>query len=141
MTNKIDYYAQLPQAFELLQSVHSVVADTGLNKKLIHLLLLRASQINRCAFCVKMHTQEARQDGETNQRLDRLVVWQQVEDFNLAEKAAFAWVEVLTNLHEKNDYQLHQNTLREYFSDQQVAGITLLIGMINLWNRIGVSNH
>ena len=96
---------------------------------------------NVCGFCVKMHTREARQDGETNDRLDRLVVWAHVSDFSEAEKAALAWTEALTLLDPKTDYASLRSRLRQSFSDEEIGALTATIGMINLWNRIQVSAH
>ena len=138
---KIDYRSQLPDAFKHLMDVHRVIAETGLDTHLAHLVMLRASQINGCAFCVAMHVADARKAGETDQRLDQLIVWRHVEAFHADEKAALEWVESLTRLNNTvNCSEIRQN-LRKHFSDRHVTAITLLVGMINLWNRIGISNH
>lgn len=131
----------VPDVFPALLKVNKAVGGHGLDKKLHHLVHLRASQINGCGFCVKMHTREARQDGESNDRLDRLVVWAHVSDFSEAEKAALAWTEALTELHPKTDYASLRGRLRASFSDEQIGALTATIGMINLWNRIQVSAH
>lgn len=131
----------VPDVFPALLKVHETVGGHGLDKKLHHLVHLRASQINGCGFCVKMHTREARQDGETNDRLDRLVVWAHVSDFSEAEKAALAWTEALTVLDPKTDYASLRGRLRELFSDEEIGALTATIGMINLWNRIQISAH
>lgn len=109
--------------------------------QLHHLVHLRASQINGCAFCVKMHIKEARHDGETNERLDRLVVWAHVSDFTEAEKAALAWTEALTVLDGRTDYAALRARLRASFTDQQISVLTSSISMINLWNRMQISAH
>ncbi|MDO9259441.1 MAG: carboxymuconolactone decarboxylase family protein [Pseudomonadota bacterium] len=131
----------VPEVFPALLKVHEVVSDLDLDKKLHHLVHLRASQINGCAFCVKMHTREARQDGETSDRLDRLVVWAHVSDFSEAEKAALAWTEALTVLNPQTDYASLRGRLRASFTDKQIGALTATIGMINLWNRLQVSAH
>lgn len=84
------------QRFSALLKVHGAIDAHNLERKIYHLVLLRASQINGCGYCVEMHTKEAREDGETNARLDRLVVWEHVDDFTPRERAAFAWTEALT---------------------------------------------
>jgi AhpD family alkylhydroperoxidase len=137
----VRYEAEAPKVFELLESVETAISTLEVDPKLHHLVKLRASQINRCAFCVKMHTAEARRDGETNERLDRLVVWPHVSDFTAAEKAALAWTEVLTALEPSTDYAALRERLCEHFDDRQISGITSAIAMINLWNRFQVSRH
>ncbi|MEO8022251.1 carboxymuconolactone decarboxylase family protein [Polaromonas sp.] len=131
----------VPEVFPALLKVREVVDGLGLDKKLHHLVHLRASQINGCAFCVKMHLREAREDGETQDRLDRLVVWAHVNDFSEAEKAALAWTEALTVLDHKTDYTSLRGRLRESFTDKEIGALTATISMINLWNRIQVSAH
>jgi len=137
----LDYQQAIPDVLQAMAAVHPVIDTHGLDKKLQHLVLLRASQINGCAFCVKMHTREAREDGETNERLDRVIVWRHVNDFDDREKAAFAWTEALTSLDEKTDLSALRAGLREHFSDEQIGALTATIAMINLWNRIQVSTH
>jgi AhpD family alkylhydroperoxidase len=137
----VRYEAEAPEVFELLEGVEDAISTLDLDPGLHHLVKLRASQMNRCAYCVKMHTTEARRDGETNERLNRLVVWPHVSDFTPTEKAAFAWTEALTNLHEGTDYRALREALREHFSDRQISALTSAIAMINLWNRFQVSRH
>ncbi|WP_434048381.1 MULTISPECIES: carboxymuconolactone decarboxylase family protein [Sorangium] len=137
----VKYEQEIPDVLQALVGVHKVVDGYGLDRKLIHLVQLRASQINQCAFCVKMHTREARQDGETNDRLDRVVVWEHVRDFSERERAALAWTEALTVLDRRTDYAALRARLREHFSDREIGALTAAVAMINLWNRIQVSGH
>ncbi|MPS27027.1 MAG: carboxymuconolactone decarboxylase family protein [Alcaligenaceae bacterium] len=133
--------ALLPSVYQAFAAAQTQIREQGLDPLLHHLVVLRASQINQCAFCVKMHIREAREDGETNERLDRLVVWEHVNDFTEREKAALAWTEVLTVLDRKTDYAPLRARLREHFSDKEIAALTSTIAMINLWNRLQVSMH
>lgn len=94
----VDYQREIPEIIEPMVALQGLILQHGIDKKLLHLVKLRASQINRCAFCVKMHTKEARDDGETNERLDRLVVWKHVGDYSERERAALAWTDALTGL-------------------------------------------
>jgi AhpD family alkylhydroperoxidase len=137
----IAYEKYTPDLLQSLGSVSAMLQEAGLEKSLLHLIDLRASQINQCAFCVKMHTREAHQDGETGARLERLIVWRHVNDFTDREKAALAWTEALTVLDSKTDYGLLRAELRTHFSEPQISVLTTAIAMINLWNRIQVSNH
>ncbi|WP_136163614.1 carboxymuconolactone decarboxylase family protein [Sphingomonas flavalba] len=135
------YEQEVPDVLKAMANTQAAITAHGLPRLLHHLVVLRASQINRCAFCVKMHTREAREDGETSERLDRLVVWDQVSDFTAGEKAALAWTEALTVLDHKTDLGALRAELRRHFSEGQVATLSATVAMINLWNRIGISRH
>lgn len=140
-TKAVKYEQEIPDVLTSMAGVHEVLDTHGFDRKIVHLVRLRASQINRCAFCVKMHTKEAREDGETNERLDRVIVWDQVSDFSEKERAALAWTEALTVLDPRANLGAFRARLREHFSEKELAILTANIGMINLWNRIGVSQH
>ena len=86
-TKAVKYEQEIPDILQAMARVNETMEGYGLDRTLHHLVQLRASQINRCSFCVKMHTKEARQDGETNERLDHLVVWDEVGDFTPGERA------------------------------------------------------
>lgn len=139
--NKIDYVEQGRDLMAALQAVEQVIAGQGIEPALHHLVLLRASQINKCAFCVDMHIRDARKAGEINQRLDRLIVWRQVGDFTPREKAAFAWTEALTELKDGADLAPLREDLRAHFGEGEVVALTVMISMINLWNRINIAAH
>ena len=140
-TKAVNYEKEIPDVLQALADVHDVMDAHGLDRLLHHLVLLRASQINRCGFCVKMHTREAREDGETSTRLDRVIVWNQISDFTDKEKAALAWTEALTDLDPKTDLGPLRARLREHFSEKEIGVLTATVGMINLWNRIAISRH
>ena len=131
----------VPAVYQAFIAAEGAILAAGLPRSLIHLVKLRASQINQCGFCVKLHAKEARHDGETSDRLDRLIVWRHVADFTPAEKAALAWTEALTALDPKADLAPLRAELREHFSDAEVSALTCAIAMINLWNRLQVSGH
>ena len=137
----IRYQQLLPDVYQALLKVNPAINAAGLDRRLQHLVHLRASQINGCAFCVKMHTREAREDGETNERLDRLVVWQHVDDYSPREKAALAFTEAMTRLDDLSVLPALRAALREHFSELEVAALGADIAMINLWNRVAISNH
>lgn len=124
-----------------LEAVENVIGERGIEAALHHLVLLRASQINECAFCVKMHTRDARKAGETDNRLDRLIVWRHVDDFTAREKAAFAWTEGLTELNGEADFTALCADLKKYFTNNDISTLTAIVAMINLWNRINISQH
>ncbi len=140
-SNSIRYDQAIPDILQGLETVEQTISRHGFDVSLRHLVKLRASQINQCAFCVTMHTKEARADGESNERLDRLIVWRYVNDFSLREKAALRWTEALTRLHNETDYQTLKSQLQQHFSDHEISTLTAIIIMINLWNRLQVSQH
>lgn len=137
----VKYEQVVPDVLASMAGVHQVMDGHGLDRTIHHLVQLRASQINRCGFCVKMHTREAREDGETSDRLDRVVVWDQVGDFSEREKAALAWTEALTTLDPKTDLGALRARLRVHFSEEEIGVLTATVAMINLWNRINISRH
>ena len=137
----IRYEQEIPEVLTALARVHEIMDKHGFDRTIHHLVLLRASQINRCGFCVEMHTREAREDGETSARLDRVIVWDQVSDFSEKEKAALAWTEALTVLDPHADRAALRARLRTHFSDEEIAVLTATIGMISLWNRMAISKH
>jgi len=139
-TKAFDYRQQIPAAIKAMIGAETETAK-GIDPKLRHLVKLRASQINGCAFCVKMHLAEARKDGETQDRLDRLVIWEHVDDFSEREKAALAWTEALTYLDRGADHAPLKQRLAQSFSDPEIATLTATIAMINLWNRLMVATH
>ncbi|WP_051176394.1 carboxymuconolactone decarboxylase family protein [Luteimonas mephitis] len=135
-------YPQLARAvMQALAQVNPAIDALGLDRMLHHLVVLRASQINGCAHCVKMHTREAREDGESNERLDRLVVWRHVDDYTPREKAALAFTEAMTRLDDQSVLPELRAALREHFTEQEVAALGADVAMINLWNRISISNQ
>ena len=140
-TRAVKYEQEIADIVQGLAGAQGVVDAQAFDRKLNHLVKLRASQINGCAHCIKMHTREARQDGETNERLDRVIVWDHVHDFSDKEKAALAWTEALTVLERKTDFGVLRARLREHFTEKEIGVLTSIIGMINLWNRIQVSRH
>ncbi len=131
----------VPEIYKAFFAAELAVRAAGIPSGLKHLIYLRVSQLNDCAYCVKMHSHEARHDGETNERLDRLVVWRHVDDFTAAEKAALAWAEALTALPKPEGFAPLRAALREHWSDEQASALTAIVAQINLWNRLGVSGH
>ena len=140
-TRAIRYEQEIPDVIQAMVEVHKVMNGHHLDHKIRHLVHLRASQMNGCAHCVKMHTREAREDGESNERLDRLIVWNHVSDFDEREKAALAWTEALTEIDRKADHGVLRAQLRQHFSDREIGALTAEVAAINFWNRIQVSRH
>lgn len=130
-----------PDLFVHLGKTHALMAERGLDPGLSTLIELRASQMNRCAFCVDLHLAQARKAGIPQDKLDRLIVWRDVDLFSAAERAVLAWTEALTDLQPAADFEPLRADLRAHFSDAEISVITADIGMINLWNRVQRSQH
>src|ERR1043165_3775032 len=120
----VNFEKEIPAVFTTMSGATYAVHDLGFDRKLAHLIHLRASQMNGCAHCIKMHTKDAREDGETNERLDRLVVWRHVSDFTDREKAALAWTEALTSLEDEVDLGPLRAELRKHFSGRDIGLLT-----------------
>jgi AhpD family alkylhydroperoxidase len=114
------------------------VHASGIPRRLIHLIKLRASQLNGCAYCVDMHVKEARKDGESEQRLHLLSVWRESPLYSQEERAVLAWTESLTRLSETKAPDEDFEPLRRFFSDEEITKLTVIIGTINVWNRLAV---
>lgn len=142
MTNQaVNYEQVIPELLTSAAAVNSQIDLEGFDRTIYHLVQLRASQINRCGFCVKMHVREALEDGESNDRLHRLIAWQEVRDFSAREKVALAWTEALTKVTPQTNLGVIRAELREHFSDKEIGTLTCIIAMINFWNRINISRH
>lgn len=137
----IDHHKNVPEVIKFLLEAHGEIEKAGIEGSLGHLIMLRASLINDCAFCIDMHVTDAKKCGESDERLKELSNWEKATCFSARERSAFAFVDALTLLKTDTNYGLLRNDLRTYFSEKQISAIVLLIGMINMWNRVGISNH
>ena len=116
----------------------SQAAAVSFDKKLVHLVKLRASQINGCAFCLHLHTNEARAEGESQTRLDLLSAWREVPIFNNRERAALSWTESLTVIAGKGVSDTEFAIVAAEFNQEEIVNLTAIITTINSWNRISV---
>lgn len=137
MIERADYVALNGLAIAGMAKTKDLMAS--IDARLRALVELRVSQINGCAYCVDLHTMEARQAGETQQRLDCLTVWREVSFFDAAEKAALAWAEAVTLIAESGAPDSVYDGLSQYFSEQQIVDLTLIIAQMNAWNRLAIS--
>jgi AhpD family alkylhydroperoxidase len=135
---RLDYASVLPAAPQALLGVEKVIASSSLEPTLLELVKVRASQINRCAFCLDMHTKDARAIGEDEQRLHLVAVWREAPGFSERERAALAWSEAVTLLPESGAPDDVYDALRPVFSEEEIVALTLAIGLINVWNRLSV---
>jgi AhpD family alkylhydroperoxidase len=132
-------YDVAPAAIEAVRKVEAHIQQCGLEKSLIELVKMRASQINGCAFCLDMHSRDARRNGETEQRLYLLNAWHESTLYSERERAALAWTEAVTLIAQTHAPDAEYEALRKHFSEVEVVNLTTLIGLINLWNRLAIS--
>lgn len=136
MTRLNPYTAAADEVQRLID--YSMAAGVGLEPTLKHLVKIRASQINGCARCIHMHVAEARKDGDTHERLHLLDAWREAGVFSAREQAALEWTEALTRLAETRAPDAAFDGLTPYFSPEEIVQLTMLINVINSWNRIAV---
>ena len=138
MRSRLDFYKASPTGTRAMMALEKAVSECGLEKPLMELVRLRASQINGCAFCVDMHTADARKGGETERRLAAVVVWREAPFFSERERAALEWTEALTLVAQTHVPDAVWDAVRPHFTDQELADLTMLVVAINGWNRISV---
>ena len=120
-------------------ALEKYIASCGLDHKFTHLLKLRASQINGCAFCIDMHSIDARAEGETEQRLYALNAWRETPFFTDRERAGLAWIEAITLVSESHVPDDVYEEARQHFSEKEIFDLTFIASTINAWNRIAIS--
>jgi AhpD family alkylhydroperoxidase len=138
MTARIKYQTTAADTYQALLGVHQHLTKVFPDAKLRALIDLRVSQINGCAFCLDMHANEARHAGESQQRLDCLAAWREAPFFTDRERAALAWAESLTLIADTHAPDEVYAEVKKHFADKELVDLTAAIGMINLWNRLGI---
>ena len=139
MQPRLDYAKAAAGANAAMYAVEKYVRDCGLERGLLELVKLRASQINGCAYCVDMHTKDARVHGETEQRLYAVVVWREAPFFTGRERAALAWTEAVTLVSREQVPDKVFEIARKEFSDKELVDLTMAVIAINGWNRLAIS--
>jgi AhpD family alkylhydroperoxidase len=139
MQQRLDFYKANPAAIKAMIGVEERIGKSALEKSLTELVRLRASQINGCAYCVDMHTSDARKGGETDRRLATVVVWRETPFFTDRERAALEWTEALTLVSQDHVPDAVWEAVRPHFGDEELVDLTLLISAINAWNRFAIS--
>lgn len=138
MHQRLDYRKASPAAYQAMLALQGTVEKSGLEKSLLELIKIRASQINKCAFCLHMHTRDARLAGVSEERIYLLEAWRESSFYTERERAALAWTEALTLLPQQGATEDAYAALAARFSEPEVVSVTLAIVAINGWNRIGV---
>lgn len=139
MQPRMDYVKAAPDGYKAMSGLESYVRQCGLEHSLLELVKTRASQINGCAFCLDMHTKDARAAGETEQRLYALSAWEETPFFTDRERAALAWTEAVTRVADTHVPDDVFELVSKHFSEKELADLTLAIVTINGWNRLAVA--
>jgi AhpD family alkylhydroperoxidase len=139
MQTRLDFYKAMPSAIKTLVAVEEYIGKSSLEKSLAELVRLRASQINGCAFCVDMHTTDARKGGETDRRLAAVVVWRETPFFTDRERAALEWTEALTLVSHDHVPDAVWEAVQPHFTEEEIVDLTLLVSSINSWNRFAIA--
>jgi AhpD family alkylhydroperoxidase len=142
MMPRLNIAKDAPDTYEVVSGLdRHIFKESGLDKEIVHLIKIRASQINGCAYCVDMHVKHARSDGFSEQWMHMISVWRESPVFTDKERAVLAWTEALTHLPESRADDEYFEPLRQHFSQAEIARITVAIGTINVWNRIAVASR
>jgi AhpD family alkylhydroperoxidase len=139
MQQRIDVTKTSPAAYKALATLQTYVDQSGLDAKLRELIKIRASQINGCAYCIAMHTRNARKIGETDERMHLLDAWREAPIYTARERAALAWTEALTLITNGHVPEEVFEQVRLQFSEKEIVDLTLAAVAINSWNRIAIS--
>jgi len=139
MEPRIDYRKHAGEALKALLTLEKYLEECGIDHKLIHLVRMRASQINGCAFCIDMHSKDARAIGETEQRLYELDAWRETPFYTERERAALEWTEALTLVSQTHVPDAVYEEVRKQFNEKELVDLTYAVMAINSWNRLAIS--
>ncbi len=139
MEQRLNYSKAAPEGIEILRKLESYIKKAGLEPDLVELVKLRASQINGCAYCIDMHTKDARSRGESEQRLYGVSTWREAPFYSERERAALAWAESVTLVSEDQVPDKIYNLAKKHFTEKELADLTLAVIAINAWNRLAIS--
>jgi AhpD family alkylhydroperoxidase len=139
MKPRLNAYQAAPAVMKAMMALESQVGANGLEPALMELVKIRASQINGCAFCLHMHTRDARAKGEKEERIYLLDAWRESPLFSARERAAFAWTEAVTLVSQTHVPDEVYQQARAEFSEEELVKLTLLVTTINAWNRFAIS--
>jgi AhpD family alkylhydroperoxidase len=139
MKPRLNFFQAAPETIKALTALETQLQGSGLEQSLIELVKTRASQINGCAYCINMHTQDARKHGEAEQRLYLLNAWREAPVYTDRERAALAWTEAVTLISETHAPDDVYAEVRAHFSEVETVNLTMLIATINAWNRLSIS--
>ena len=139
MQNRVDYGRAAPGSVQAMYKLQKYVNESGLEHSLLELVKTRVSQMNGCAFCIDMHTKDARAAGETEQRLYGLSAWREAPYYSDRERAALAWAEVVTLISQTHASDEEYEAARVHFSEGELVKLTIAVIAINGWNRLAIA--
>jgi AhpD family alkylhydroperoxidase len=139
METRLNYTKAAPGGIQAMYKLHKYVEGSGIERSLLELVKTRASQINGCAYCIDMHTKDARALGESEQRLYLLNAWREAPFYTERERVALAWTEAITLISESHASDEDYEAARSQFSEQELVNLTMAIISINGWNRLAIS--
>src|ERR1700739_4272092 len=139
MQARLDFYKASPEGTKAMIALEERASKSSIEKPLAELVRLRASQINGCAYCVDMHTTDARKGGETDRRLATVSVWRETPFFTERERAALEWTEALTLVAGNHVPDAVWEAVKPHFSDEELFDLSMLIATINSWNRFAIA--
>lgn len=139
MKPRMEYWSVAPGGFKAMSALEQYLRGSGLDPRLLHMLKLRASQINGCAYCIDMHWKDARAAGESEQRMYGLSAWREAPYYSDRERAALEWTEALTNVADGHVPDAVYEAVCAHFSEKEVADITWAVAAINAWNRVSIA--
>lgn len=138
METRIDFPKVAPAGLQAVLQLSKYVHDCGIENSLLQLVFMRASQLNGCAYCLDMHSKDARAAGETEQRLYALDAWRETPFYSDRERAALAWTETVTNIQHGHAPDAAYEETRKFFNETELVNLTLAIASINVWNRLAI---
>jgi AhpD family alkylhydroperoxidase len=138
MHPRVNFFKASPEAFKAVMDIENFVQHSGLERRFIHLIKLRASIINGCAYCVDMHVKESRHDGLPEQWINLMSVWWESPVYDEKERALLGWVDAVTRIADTGIPDSAYEPLKAHFSEAEMVTITVAIGAINIWNRLAV---
>jgi AhpD family alkylhydroperoxidase len=139
MQTRLDYGKAAPGSVQALNKLQEFSEGSGLEHSMLELMKRRVSQINGCAYCIDMHTKDARDAGETEQRLYGLSAWRETPYYSERERAALAWAEAVTNIPQIYETDEEYKAARAQFSEEELVKLTVVVNAINRWNRLAVA--
>jgi AhpD family alkylhydroperoxidase len=139
MSQRLDYYKNSPELAKKLYELSQATKNSSLGNTLLDLVNIRASQLNGCAFCVDMHSKEAKIHGERELRIYHIPIWRESPLFSETERAVLEWTEAVTKLAEHGVADDVYERVRAHLSEVQISELTFAIGVINIWNRLSIS--
>lgn len=139
MEPRLNFYRSNPDAMRAMSALEERITNSGLEKPMVELVRLRASQINGCAYCIDAHTSDARKGGESERRLATLAVWRETPFFNDRERAALEWTEAVTRVADTHVPDEVWERMKPSFTPAELVDLTLLVNTINAWNRFAIA--